>query len=118
MIENLETEGEQNNASETVKCFSLLFQSSFNANTIPSTKHWKAHQDYLDDRMRVGFAWYILGNTSDGHKQARLRIKRGLRKERPQWVNDLQMELQSEYDRLHKWIIKFNLNALRLFSLQ
>lgn len=120
MKRTADEEGESKIASKTVREFPQYFRGTPNANITRAVRLWKQRGDYTSVNGDVEFrgsTTAVTRNTMDGFKRVYLKARKGRGRKRQAWVEALHIDLRSEFDRLRKLGVKFNLNTLRSLAL-
>ena len=113
--------GERHISSRAFRNFPPFFRGFSNANIARAMRLWKFHADYYDSDGTVmyrGRALSVTRNTASGLKRVYLKANADRGRKRLPWMSSLHEELRSEFDRLRKLGVKFNLVSLRSLALQ
>lgn len=109
--------GEHKIASRTVTNFPQFFRGSVNANLTRASRLWKARANYSDENTRNESS-VITRVTKNGPRMVRMKARAGRGRRRVEWVDALQNDVRSEFDRLRKLGVKFNISSLHSLTLR
>lgn len=116
MCQETAQNGQEKIASKTIRQFPTLFRSNTKANLIRASRLWKNRDDFITAQGRVqkrGVTSSITRVTSNGHRRVYTKARAGRGRKRAEWVQCMHEDLVSEFDRLRKLGVKFNLKVLR-----
>lgn len=103
--------GEKWIASKAVHKFPQFFRSTVNSNLARASRLWKERGNYPVANRRN--ASTVISRVSrNGPTMVRMNARKGRGRRREAWVEALQNDIRSEFERLRNRGVKFNISSL------